>query len=197
MEITCSNCKTSFVLPEDKVPEAKRFRLNCPKCREPIVIDALPEPQTHVAPDHFPRDAVVAFVFLSNATLVARVGKFLKARGIFVSEAKSIIEAMEKISINYYQHMLLENSEYSSTILKVVRKWNGLRRRDINIIQLEADCPSMHTNEAFLRGVNSVIGATDTDRIEYMLELALGDYASYIDTWKTAERNIATRDGRA
>ena len=57
MDISCSHCKTSFVLPDDRIPESKKFRLNCPKCREPIVIDQTQDTDKITAPEHFPHDA--------------------------------------------------------------------------------------------------------------------------------------------
>lgn len=54
MEITCAHCRSSFVLPDDRVPEAKKFKLNCPKCREPIVIEQETDAERVVAPEHFP-----------------------------------------------------------------------------------------------------------------------------------------------
>ena len=39
MEITCSFCETSFEFPDERLPEAKKFKLNCPKCREPLLIE--------------------------------------------------------------------------------------------------------------------------------------------------------------
>lgn len=149
MDITCAHCKSSFVLPDDRVPEAKKFKLNCPKCREPIVVGREDEGDRIVAPEHFPHDATVALLFVKNRALADRIGVFLKSRGIFISEAGLIHEALDKVRINYYNIIILEESEHSKSILSVVKKWNGLRRRDVNIILVEADCKSLHSNEAF------------------------------------------------
>jgi predicted Zn finger-like uncharacterized protein len=190
MDITCAHCKSSFVLPDDRIPEAKKFKLNCPKCREPIVVDREDEGDRIVAPEHFPHDATVALLFVKNRALADRIGVFLKSRGIFISEAGLIHEALDKVRINYYNIIILEESEHSKSILSVVKKWNGLRRRDVNIILVEADCKSLHSNEAFFRGVNSVISAKDSERIENILDLAMGEFKSYSEPWAVAAQRL-------
>jgi DNA-directed RNA polymerase subunit M/transcription elongation factor TFIIS len=190
MEITCKACNSMFVLPEDRIPESRKFKLNCPKCRAPILVDQDSMDEKIVAPEHFPHDAVVAFVFVKDRDLAGRIAKFLKGRGIFISEARFVHEAVDKVRINYYNILVLEDSEESRTVLGIVRKWNGLRRREVNIVLVEARCQSMHPNEAFLRGVNTVIGAGDSERIESFLDLALGEYTKYVEPWAEASNRL-------
>jgi hypothetical protein len=190
MDINCTHCKSSFVLPDDRIPETRKFKLNCPKCREPIIIDKENEGDKIVAPEHFPHDATVALLFVKNRALADRISVFLKSRGIFVSEAGLIHDALDKVRINYYNIIILEESEHSKSILAVVRKWNGLRRRDVNIILVETDCKSLHSNEAFFRGVNAVISAKDSERIENILDLALGEFKSYMEPWAVASQRL-------
>lgn len=190
MDISCSHCKTSFVLPDDRIPESKKFRLNCPKCREPIIIDQTQDTDKITAPEHFPHDATVAFLYVTKRPLAERIAAFLKSRGIFVSEAGQPHEALDKVRINYYNILVLEESEASKSILSVVKKWNGLRRRDANIILVETKCRSMHSNEAFYRGVNSVISSEDNERIENILELAMDEYKSYSEPWNIAAKKL-------
>lgn len=190
MDINCTHCKSSFVLPDDRIPETRKFKLNCPKCREPIIIDKENEGDKIVAPEHFPHDATVALLFVKNRALADRISVFLKSRGIFVSDAGLIHDALDKVRINYYNIIILEESEHSKSILAIVRKWNGLRRRDVNIILVETDCKSLHANEAFFRGVNAVISAKDSERIENILDLALGEFKSYMEPWAVASQRL-------
>lgn len=190
MDISCTHCKSSFVLPDDRIPESKKFKLNCPKCREPIIVDQESESDKIVAPEHFPHDATVAFLYVQNKDLANRISLFLKSRGIFVSESSLVHEAIDKVRINYYNILILEESEKSKSILAIVKKWNGMRRRDVNIILVETNCQSLHANEAFFRGVNSVVGVQDNDRIENILDLALGEFKSYIEPWNIAAQKL-------
>jgi uncharacterized protein YbaR (Trm112 family) len=193
MEISCKSCNSTFEIPDDRIPETKKFKLNCPKCREPIVVDKDDLEDRIVAPEHFPHDATVAFLFVKNRELAERIKAFLKGRGIYISEAGFIHEAVDKVRINYYNILILEDSEEAKSILGVVRKWNGLRRREVDIVLVEARCQSMHPNEAFMRGVNSVVGVGDNERVEHFLDLALGDYESYVEPWNEAAAKIRHR----
>lgn len=194
MEISCSHCKTNFILPDDRIPEAKKFKLNCPKCREPIVVD-LSEPvsETMVMIETFPHDATVAFLFVTNTLLSQRIKNVLKKNGIYVSESFDITEAVEKVRVNYYNILILEDSTASLPVHAIFKKWNGLRRREANIIIVGASCQSMHSHEAFMRGVNSVISKADNDEIEKFIELSLGDYKKYIEPWDLAAQRLRTQ----
>jgi uncharacterized protein YbaR (Trm112 family) len=193
MEISCKACNSTFEIPDDRIPETRKFKLSCPKCREPIIVDKDDLEDKIVAPEHFPHDATVAFVFVKNRALAERIKVHLKGRGIYISEAGFIHEAVDKVRINYYNILILEDSEETRSILALVRKWNGLRRRDVNIVLVEARCQSMHPNEAFLRGVNSVVGLGDNERVEHFLDLALGDYENYVEPWTEAAAKLRHR----
>lgn len=40
MEVICGHCKTKLKVPDDKIPRDHAVRVNCPKCRDTIIIDA-------------------------------------------------------------------------------------------------------------------------------------------------------------
>jgi hypothetical protein len=191
MEIKCSRCDSSFNLPDDRIPDAKKFKLNCPRCREAIIIDRSEVVNgSSMVPETFPHDATVAFLFLSNELLSQRIKNTLKKSGIYISEASGLAEAVEKVRINYYNMIIIEESSEFTALSEVFKKWNGQRRRDVNIIVVGANCQSMHSHEAFMRGVNSVIGKCDNDEIDKFIELALGEYRKYIEPWDLAAQKL-------
>lgn len=193
MEITCSRCNSSFNLPDDRIPDAKKFKLNCPRCRETILVDMSERvADSSATPETFPHDATVAFVFITNALLIQRVKNVLKKNGIYISEASGVTEAVEKVRINYYDIIVIEESKEFLALSEIFKKWNGQRRRDVNIIIVDANCQSMHGHEAFMRGVNSVIGKSDNDEIDKFIELALGEYKKYIEPWDLAAQKMRT-----
>lgn len=154
------------------------------------MIDQGLETEKVIAPEHFPHDAVVAFVYVQNRSLAERVAIFLKSRGIFISEAKNISEGLDKIRINYYNILVVEDTESTKSLLDVVKKWNGLRRREVNVILVDSKAQSLHANESFFKGVNSVISSKDNERVEYILELAIGEYTKYIEPWNYASEKL-------
>lgn len=188
MEITCSFCETSFEFPDERLPEAKKFKLNCPKCREPLLIEQNSEHGQMIAPEAFPHDATVALMYVPDNELAERIGDFLKSKGIYISEAQTVTVALEKMRINYYQMLILEENDASQAILNATRKWDGLRRRDINVVYLNTDTQSMQQSEAFFRGVNFVIGKSDVKRVEQFLEIILKEYKDYKEMWVLAEK---------
>lgn len=190
MEIVCTHCKSSFILPDERIPDAKKFKLNCPKCREPIIIDMSELDVVPTAPETFPHDAVVAFVFCTQVIFSQRIKSSLKKNGIYVSEALSISEAIEKVRVNYYDIIIIEESNVSNALYEIFKKWNGLRRREVNIVVVGANCQSLQGQDAFLRGVNSVIGKSDNDEIDKYLELALAEYKKYIEPWEIVAKRM-------
>ena len=187
MEITCSFCETSFEFPDERLSEAKKFKLNCPKCREPLLIEQNSDGQM-IAPEAFPHDATVALMYVPDNELAGRIGDFLKFKGIYISEVPTVTVALEKMRVNYYQMLILEESDAAQAILNATRKWDGLRRRDINVVYVNTDTQSMQQREAFFRGVNFVIGKSDVKQVEHFLEIILKEYKNYKEMWVLAEK---------
>ena len=111
MEITCSFCETSFEFPDERLPEAKKFKLNCPKCREPLLIEQNSDGQM-IAPEAFPHDATVALMYVPDNELAGRIGDFLKFKGIHIS----IINTNCTFTIsNFNINFLRSNNNTNST----------------------------------------------------------------------------------
>lgn len=190
MKIKCDHCQTSFVLPQDRIPEVSKFKLNCPKCREPIIIDQDAPQETIVGPEHFPHNAVVAFIFVQDQSLNTNIENFFRDKDIYISQAQNITQALEKLRINYYDLLILEDGETVRPIMDLVKKWDGLRRREVNIIVVHSAGPSLQEQEAFLRGVNAVISRDDAPQITKFLNLALDNYNYGLEPWLLAEKKL-------
>jgi predicted Zn finger-like uncharacterized protein len=39
MDISCDQCSAAFKIPDEKIPEGRRFAVNCPKCQNKISVD--------------------------------------------------------------------------------------------------------------------------------------------------------------
>jgi predicted Zn finger-like uncharacterized protein len=39
MEFTCDKCQVRFMVPDEKLPDAKTAALRCPKCKEKLIVD--------------------------------------------------------------------------------------------------------------------------------------------------------------
>ncbi|HCF05185.1 MAG: hypothetical protein JG774_713 [Desulfomicrobiaceae bacterium] len=196
MEIRCHQCDARFVLPPERIPEARRFKVSCPQCKQPILVER-PEAkkaQTSAAvpdePEYFPHDAHVAFVYVQQAALHQRICDYVRNRGGYVSEARSIDQAMAKIRANYYHEMIFQDDAEGRQLLEVVATWNGLRRREVNVILVESDRRTLSGMDAFLVGVNAVISSKDSAEIEKFLDLARDAYKAFQEPWKIAAAHV-------
>ncbi len=196
MEIRCPQCDARFVLPPERIPEARRFKVSCPQCKHPIVVER-PEankPQSPAAvpdePEYFPHDAHVVFVYVQQAALHHRICDYIRNHGGYVSEARSIPEAIAKIRANYYHEMIFQDDEEGRQLLEIIATWNGLRRREVNVILVESNRRTLSPMDAFLTGVNAVISSKDSAEIEKFLDLARDAYKAAMEPWRIAAAHV-------
>lgn len=193
MEIRCQQCDARFVLPPERIPDARRFKVSCPKCKSPILVE---RPETHKSqavpdePEYFPHDAHIAFVYVQQAALHHRICEYIRSHGGCVSEARSIEEAMAKIRANYYHEMIFQDDEEGRQLLEIIATWNGLRRREVNIILVESSGRTLSAMDAFLSGGNAVISSKDSAEIEKFLDLARDAYKASMEPWKIAAAHV-------
>ena len=191
MDISCSQCKTNFILPDDRVPDTKKFKLNCPKCRAPIIVDLTKSSiLTDTIVENFPYGSIVAFVFSTNTILNQRIKNVLRKRSILVSESIDPVEAIQKIRVNYYNILILEDIDELDLLHETIKKWNGLRRREVNIVLVNSTVQTFHSHESFMRGVNFIISEDDNDEIEKYLELSLDGYTKQNELWNIAAQKL-------
>jgi predicted Zn finger-like uncharacterized protein len=196
MEIRCQQCSARFQIPAEKIPEgARRFKVACPQCKSPILVE-IPETKEEITrdlpdePEYFPHDTQVTFVFVEQAALHHRICEYVRSRGGYVSEARSIEQARSKILSNYYHEMIFQDDEYGKQLLSLIASWNGLRRREVNIILIESSLRTLSGMDAFLLGVNAVISKSDSGEIEKFLDLARDAYAAAMEPWKVAAAHV-------
>lgn len=195
MEIRCQQCDARFVIPPDRIPDAKRFKVSCPKCKAPILVDrpeSTGQNQQSVPdePEYFPHDAHVTFVYVQQAALHQRICDYVRSHGGYVSEARTVDEALAKIRSNYYQEMIFQDDAEGRQLLEVVATWNGLRRREVNVILVESGRRSLSGMDAFLAGVDAVIATKDSGEIEKFLDLARDAYKAAMEPWKIAAAHV-------
>ncbi len=191
MEIHCQQCNARFVIPPERLPDARRFKINCPKCKAPIIVERpeqSPSAQVTVPdePEYFPHDAHVTFVYVQQAALHQRICEYVRSHGGYVSEARSLDEALAKIRSNYYQEMIFQDDAEGQQLLAVIASWNGLRRREVDVILVESARRTLSGMDAFLVGVDAVIGKNDSGEIEKFLDLARDTYKATMEPWKIA-----------
>lgn len=199
MQFTCSKCKSSIHIPEEKLPENPRFKVKCPHCQQLVVLDRelaenkgaaarAQEKKQHpdggqlnvtLEPEIFPPGARIFFHLVANTDWREEAQAFFTQMGYHDSTAGSVEEARMKIRLNDYHLLFLDDQPSCDLILQELAQWPGNRRRNLNVILLGAKAASLDPIAAFVKGVNIYINTNDFDRAEELFSLSLKSYDDY------------------
>jgi predicted Zn finger-like uncharacterized protein len=146
-----------------------------PASPPPLAVDV----PTGLEPEVFPPGAKVAFLSLSDESWRAGAGESLKGAGFFLSEAGSPGEAVAKLRLNHYDLVVAAQDEQGRAILAEIAAWNGLRRREVNVVLVGAGADSLDPKPAFQHGVNTWLSAADAQKAADLLRQALEAYDLY------------------
>ncbi len=200
--LTCEQCGKHFDVPEDKLPGQGRFRFTCPGCGGKNVVqfpkqgratDAGPgteadplveELNSGPEPEMFPPGSEVAFVFVQDQSWWERIESYLLNTGFHVSSAESQSEAVQKLRLNSYQWVILQEGPGQKALLEEMARWPGQQRREVNVVLLGSEAPSFDPRQAFLLGVNAYIALSDEDSAEQVLDQAKGEFEQVLEPWK-------------
>jgi predicted Zn finger-like uncharacterized protein len=203
MRLTCEHCEYAFDLPDSKVPNASRFRFRCPKCgernfwdrdqaeREPGETGAGAQDEDGVEdmePEMYPPGEKVAFVFIQDETWREKAEQYCFQAGYHVSTAEKPAEAMQKLRLNSYNMVILEDRQENARVLQEIGKWPGWLRREVNCIMVGDQAESFDPNMAFVQGVNSYLTLNEADQAEELLERAQRSLSRYLELWRLARQ---------
>ena len=214
MKFMCACGQKELNIPDEKLPEAKRFAIKCPYCQKKMVVDrhndntataTFAEPQKTQAPagpkretlklpaiepEVFPPGAKVAFIDLHNDAWRPKAEALFKQEGYEISVSEDPLEAVAKLRLNHYDVLVVEDCEDCKLILGEVASWSGHRRRTLNYIMVGPDGKSMHPDVAFERGVNFYLNSGEADKAEQLLKSALEGYELYYQLFTIAQKRI-------
>ena len=205
----CDGCGKQFALPQEKVPDKPRFRFTCPSCGTKVLVDrtageetaeaeqadaARPEAKGEaydIEPDLFPPGAEVAFVYVRDRGWAEKIEESLQLEGGYLlSRAENGAQALQKLRLNSYQMILLQDGPEADGLLEEIGSWPGYVRREINCILIGDKAKSFDPGKAFIRGVNSYLSITDTERIADLLEQAQQSFDQYLEPWRKAKQEV-------
>ncbi|AGW14310.1 zinc-ribbon domain-containing protein [Megalodesulfovibrio gigas] len=190
MRITCTSCNRELSVPDNKLPDAPRFKIKCPQCRKEIVVermDKLDHSFTSasfdvsgvVEPEVFPPGARVAFLLIGEKSWRNAALAWLNAEKYYQSTASTAHEAMLKLRLNDYQLVMIEDREDYQSVLAEIATWPGLRRRTVNLVLLGHDAASLDPQISFRRGVNTYLSLADAARCAELMDSVLKGYEMY------------------
>jgi len=194
MLVACPTCEKQFKLRDDKLPDAGVFRITCPSCSGEIVVRRdtpdIDEPDASVGektvplePEVFPVGVRVAFVLVDHGSTGERLKSVLQEKGYAVSEAGGAAEAVEKVRMNRYHLLCIEDGESGREVLNVVNSWPGIRRREVNVVMLGEQAHSLDPGISFYRGVNGWLHPGDGDLFGDLLEQLEENFVQYRAPW--------------
>ncbi|MFP4070661.1 MAG: zinc-ribbon domain-containing protein [Desulfovibrionales bacterium] len=205
MFITCPTCSQNFELPDSKVPDAPKFGVKCPSCRERIVVKGKndvpagpPETvfdgdeteefvllggRTTIEPDIFPPGSRVVFSFVQSSAWNKTIESFFSDRGYYLGKAASVGEAVQKLRLNEYQVVIVDDRHSNRPVLKEIGTWPGKKRRWVNVILLGDGGKSMNPNDAFIRGINAYLNINDLDKAEELFDEILKGFEIHNELW--------------
>lgn len=204
MQISCEHCKKTLNIPDDKLPDASRFRLRCPHCHNKTLVE-LKNPQaedehiaTESAPDIssnskqveqdiFPPGAVVAFLYFQDQDWSVEGQQYFQDRQYYVSTAENNEEAVQKLKLNTYELICIEDKTEYKDLWQEIASWPGKQRSRINVIMVGERANSFDPNEAFVRGVDTYLHLTDQNTKEQLLDQAIEGYKLKFEPWNIAE----------
>ncbi len=192
MRIKCSQCERDLNIPDEKLPNAPKFKVKCPHCRTEIVVSrgardqgssALGRtssvPYSTMEPEVFPPGAKVVCLAMANKQWKENSEEFFKANGYYISRSSSADEAVLKLRLNEYDIVVVEETPENEVVLEEIATWTGLRRRRINLVLVGDQAASLDPQMAFRRSVNVYFNKNEALRAEDLFNNAIKGFEIY------------------
>lgn len=201
MRLQCQDCGKQFNLPQDKIPETGHFAFTCPNCKKKNKVElnlgkdtsartaGRPQsespapPEARVEPDLFPPGSKAGFVYLQDEAWFGKVHDSLTAKGYYLSQPSSPQEAVQKLRLNVYDLVCIEDSPDAEGLLQEISLWPGRRRREVNCLLLGEYDRSFDPAVTFIRAVNCVLAKKDIESAHTLLEQADEQFEKCIEPW--------------
>jgi hypothetical protein len=194
-------------LADDKIPADKEVRALCPRCRIPVErseddksqaagISAEGITMSYVPPeiedldsDPAPLDVVeegmkAALVCVWDTARSYKVEQSLRQLDFYVSTAFSPKEALEKLSRNQYDLVVLDEvyggaKSSENVVLQHFQFLPMHTRRHLFLCLLSDNLPTLERMIAFKHGVDMVLNVKDVDKAKVLFVRALKDHRHF------------------
>jgi len=186
MTVTCPSCKTTLVIPDDRLPRGKAVTAGCPQCKGKIVIGPT---ETPPAPD-FGETAVLtpelpatynglrqrpALVCVSAPAERDQVVAALKADGYAPLVATSAAHAIQQLRFMAYALVVIREgfgtpAGDGNPVLDHVAEMPMGVRRSTHVVFISPSITSQYTTAAFARSVNLALNLNDLPHLTEALK---------------------------
>ncbi len=136
-----------------------------------------------VQPDLFPPGAKVCFMLLRDKSLLEELDGIFRKQGYYTVEATDPEQGLAKLRLNQYQVVLIQDHSEHQELLEEIGSWPGQVRRSLNLILIGENAPSMHQEQALVKGANFYLNSGDRDNMEQLIRDCLKGYQLYYHPW--------------
>ncbi|MDL1978557.1 MAG: zinc-ribbon domain-containing protein [Deltaproteobacteria bacterium] len=210
MDITCGHCNTTLKLPEEKLPKNQAIRLTCPKCRNKIVVNPVPDravsaPSLHSSAKEVSSDGnsagkdpfdfteterETALVCEHDTAVKNKICSVLEGMNYHITQAVSQEDALKKVRFHPYDLVVVNESFEDASpedneILGYLNKLTMTTRRNIFVALLGKDLRTMDNMTAFARSVNVVINPKDLNQLGLILKKSLAQHMEFYRVFKS------------
>ena len=213
MRINCDSCGKEFTLPEEKLPDAARFRVKCPSCGHRIAVErparesgrsgeagketdrgsATGDPEDLGGVEHLglsPEKEKNALLLVADHDLLEAVRAPLELQGFHWVAPSSSKEAIRIFHSNPLVLLVVEDREESEPLLRELHSQPGYIRREINCVLVGDRAKSFEQQQAFLLGVNTYLARSEMDRFSELLPRAVGKHWQFMHPWLLARGEV-------
>jgi hypothetical protein len=191
MTVTCPSCKTTLVIPDDRLPRGKAVTAGCPQCKGKIVIGPTETPpapdlaETAVQAAEVPATYNVlrqrpALVCVSAPAERDQVVAALKAEGYAPLVATSAAHAIQQLRFMAYALAVIREgfgtpAGDGNPVLDHVAEMPMGVRRSMHVVFISPSITSQFPTAAFARSVNLALNLNDLPHLTEALKRSLAD----------------------
>ncbi len=143
-----------------------------------------------VEPDLFPPGAWSAFLFIQDKGWQEALQNELESQGFYLRISADAKEARQKLRLNAYDLVLIQESSQSASLLQEIGYWPGSVRREVNVILLGESGPSFDPALAFRSGVNTYIALQDREQALNLLQQSQDNFQHFLRPWELARERV-------
>ena len=188
MNLSCSNCKAKFIIPDHKIPKDKDSALKCPKCKEKIQIPVVKQQKTvmedktqsvHLSFD----ERLNVLVCIDGDDLRKKVYALIKQMGMNAEAVTNTNSALNKMEYHIYHLVIIDdafdqNKGFSGILDRMNTIDMSLRRR-ICLIWVSNKFNTNDNMAALHSSVNAIIHQDDIIHLEPFLSRALMEHKNF------------------
>ncbi len=209
VKVTCEQCRASLSLPDEKVPQGKSFRVQCPRCRHAILVQspASEEPGSGLAPheellmaegnadddaflDLLEHGAKAALVCFADARRQATVVQELKDMGFHPYVEDDPDRAVRRLRQGGYEVLVLEeppdDRDRRHVLIDFLKALPMAQRRTLFTCLVSPRDRTMDSLAAFRKEVDLVIHTDDLGKMQPVLHKEMKSARSFYRLLKEA-----------